>query len=374
MAKIFVTAGASGGHINPALAAALELQKRGHTVHFVLGGSKFAELVAKSGLTTHHLPAAAVNDRGLIGRIIAVGWLVIALIKALRLILAHKPDVVFSAGGYGSVALVFAANLLRTPIVLAEQNVLPGRANTLLAKMATLILLTFEETRPYLPQGIKASIRTTGTPLRTEILTALQAKPEAKNADELHLLVFGGSQGARIFADVVPEALALLPASAQAKVHIAHQVRPEDMPRMREAYSKLKLANVDLQSFFTDMPKRYKRANVLIGRSGTGTMLEAAAFGLPAIYVPLELADGHQKFNAAVAERAGAAIVVPQGDFTPANLLAQLQGLWQNTPKRASMAAAARTLGNLNAVRDVAGAVEDLLEAKIHAQTGATEE
>lgn len=363
MAKIFVTAGASGGHIYPALATAQELQARGHTLTFVLGGEKFAELVQKSGLPMHTLPASAVNDRGLLGRVVAVIWLLIALIKALRLLRQHKPDVVFSAGGYGSVALVFAANLLRTPIVLAEQNVLPGRANKLLAKMAQLILLTFDDTRAHLPQGIRAHIRTTGTPLRQEIRDALRNATPKKAGDDLHILVFGGSQGARIFADVVPEALSLLPENLQKKVHIAHQVRPEDMPRMQAAYAKLKLGSTDLQSFFGDMPKRYMAADVLIGRSGTGTLLEAAAFGLPAIYVPLELADGHQKLNAAVAERAGAALVMEQAYFTPANLLVQLQGLWHEKAKREAMAKAARTLGNPNAARDVANAVEELIVA-----------
>jgi len=368
VAKIFVTAGASGGHIYPALAAALELQARGHTVHFVLGGEKFAALVHASGLPMHTLPAAAVNDRGLIGRLIAVLWLCVALLKALSLLQQHKPAVVLSAGGYGSVALVFAANLLRVPIVLAEQNVLPGRANKLLAKMASLILLTFDDTRAHLPKGIRAHIRTTGTPMRAEILAALKALTPKKPSDTLHILVFGGSQGARIFADVVPEALALLPAAKQKKVHIAHQVRPEDMPRMQAAYGKLQLASFDLQSFFTDMPKRYQSADVLIGRSGTGTLLEAAAFGLPAIYVPLELADGHQKLNAAVAERVGAALVLPQAYFTPANLLVQLQGLWQEKAKREAMATAARTLGNPYAVRDVANAVEELMATREEAK------
>jgi UDP-N-acetylglucosamine--N-acetylmuramyl-(pentapeptide) pyrophosphoryl-undecaprenol N-acetylglucosamine transferase len=260
------------------------------------------------------------------------------------------------------VALVFAARLRGVPIILAEQNVLPGRANKLLAKMATRILLTFEETRAYLPKGIRATVMNTGTPLRAAIHAALkQAKPK-KKAGDVHLLIFGGSQGARIMADVLPEALALLPLAQQAHVHIAHQVRAEDLARTQAAYAPLKLASLTLKTFFEDMPEQYLAADILIGRSGTGTLLEAAAFGLPAIYVPLELADGHQKLNAAVAERAGAAIVLPQAYFTPANLLVQIQSLWQDMPKRAAMATAAKTLGNPHATRDVANAIEDTLE------------
>lgn len=361
MAKIFVTAGASGGHIFPAIATAQELQRRGHEVLFVLGGPKFAELVQAEKIPLAQLAAAPFNDRGFFSRLVAVVFLGFGLLQALRLLAVHRPAVVFSAGGYGSAALVFAAKWRCIPIILNEQNVLPGKANLLLARFASRILLTFEETRQYLPK-LNVPIFTTGTPLRASLLTAAQQPKPSLPKGEFHLLVLGGSQGARILSDVVPEAVRHLSAAEQAKLHITQQVRPEDTDRVAGQYAGLTLASLTLQPFFTDMPKCYQAASLLVARSGTGTVLEAALFGLPAIYVPLELADGHQKLNAAVAEAAGAALVLPQAYFTPANLLVHLRALWQEGAKLSNMATAARTLGRPEAVRTVANQIEEVME------------
>jgi UDP-N-acetylglucosamine--N-acetylmuramyl-(pentapeptide) pyrophosphoryl-undecaprenol N-acetylglucosamine transferase len=268
--------------------------------------------------------------------------------------------VVFSAGGYGSAALVFAAKLRHIPVVLNEQNVLPGRANLLLARFASRILLTFDETRQYLPK-VAAPLETTGTPLRASLLAAAAQPKPALPQGHFHLLVLGGSQGARILSDVVPEAVQHLTPAEQARFHLTQQVRAEDLPRVQAQYAGLSLASLTLQPFFADMSERYQAASVLLGRSGTGTVLEAALFGLPAIYVPLELADGHQKLNAAVAERAEAALVLPQAYFTPANLLVHLRALWQDEAKRARMAKATQKLSRPEAVKAVANVIEEFL-------------
>ncbi|MCA3244547.1 MAG: undecaprenyldiphospho-muramoylpentapeptide beta-N-acetylglucosaminyltransferase [Alphaproteobacteria bacterium] len=360
MARIFVTAGASGGHIFPAIATAQELQRRGHQVLFVLGGPKFAELVTAAEIPLAKLPAAPFNDRGWLGRGVALAYLAWALVQALRLLAQQPPAVVFSAGGYGSAALVFAAKLRGIPVVLNEQNVLPGRANRLLARFASRMLLTFEETRQYLPK-LTAPLLTTGTPLRASLLAAANQPKPALPAGHFHLLVLGGSQGARILSEVVPEAVRHLTPAEQARFHLTQQVRTEDLARVEAQYAGVKLASLTLQPFFADMPARYQAASVLLGRSGTGTVLEAALFGLPAIYVPLELADGHQKLNAAVAERADAALVLPQAYFTPANLLVHLRALWQDEAKRRRMAQAARSLSRPDAVKAVADVIEELM-------------
>ncbi len=370
MAHIMVTAGASGGHICPAIATAQELQRRGHTVLFVLGGSKFADLVAATNLPLATLAAAPFTDRGPLSRLVAVGWLAVGLWQALRLLRQQRPALVFSAGGYGSAALVFAARLCKVPIVLNEQNVLPGKANRLLARFANRVLLTFDETRAYLPP-LRGAVITTGTPIRTELLEAAATPKPRLPAGEFHLLVLGGSQGARILSDVVPEAVRLLSQGEQSRLHLTQQVRDEDLPRVQAHYAGLPLASLTLQPFFADMPARYRAASLLVGRSGTGTVLEAALFGLPALYVPLELADGHQKLNAAVAEQAGASRVIDQAYFTPANLLVHWRALWQDHAKLAHMAAAAHTLGRPDATRRVADQLEEMIEESRNDDTAA---
>jgi len=363
MARIWVTAGASGGHICPAIAVGQELVRRGHEVSFVLGGAKFAELVTEAKLPLIQLPAAPLNGRGVLGRAVALGYLLWAVGQALRLLVRTPPAVVFSAGGYGSAALVLAAKLKNIPVVLNEQNVLPGKANRLLARFATRILLTFDETRQYLPP-VRAPLITTGTPLRAGLLAAAAQPKPTLPAGHFHLLVLGGSQGARILSEVVPETIRHLTPAEQARFHLTQQVRVEDLPKVKAQYAGLPLAELTLQPFFADMPARYQAASVVLGRSGTGTLLEAALFGLPAIYVPLELADGHQHLNAAVAERAQAALVLPQAYFTPANLLVHVRALWQDEAKRQRMAQAARDISRPDATAAVAEIVEALLGEK----------
>ncbi len=357
---ILVASGASGGHLFPAIAVAQELVLRGYDMRIVLGGAKFTDIVRAARLPFVLLPAAAFNDRGLVGKLIAAFHLMRGFFMAWQLVCRLKPIAVFGTGGYATVALVLAARLGGVPVIIHEQNVLPGRANRFLATWAKVVLLTFDKTRTYLPL-LKAKVLVTGTPLRSEILAA--AKPVAARNMKLrkgrgfHILVLGGSQGARILSDVVPEAVALLDAKERAQLRVVHQARPEDLQRVQARYMALGLAEVEVAPFFHDMPDRYAAAQMVIGRSGTGTLLECAVFGVPALYVPLELADGHQKLNAAVAEDAGAALIMPQTLFTPANVLVQIRALWQKPERCAAMAAAAVQLANTQATEAVVNAV-----------------
>jgi UDP-N-acetylglucosamine--N-acetylmuramyl-(pentapeptide) pyrophosphoryl-undecaprenol N-acetylglucosamine transferase len=356
--RVLVASGASGGHLFPALAVAQELRQRGHVVTLVLGGAKFMEIVQATGLPVVRLPAAAFNDRGVVGLVWAVVKLLLGFGRAWRLVRATKPAVVFGTGGYATVALILAAKVQGVPTVIHEQNVLPGRANWMLARWAALVLLTFAESKKYLPCPC-GKVLVAGTPLRQEILQA--AKKAAVPSKFFRMLVLGGSQGSRILSEVVPDMLGLLSAKERASVVVMQQARAEDAPQVQAALAKLGLAKFEVVPFFKDMPARYAAADLLIGRSGVGTVLEAALFGVPAIYVPLELADGHQKLNAAVAENAGAAVVVGQPYFTPANLLVQVRALMQDPARRAAMRTAALTLGNPNATAAVTAALEDLM-------------
>lgn len=357
--QVLMASGASGGHLFPALAVAEELRAQGHGVTMVLGGRKFAELVTATGLPLVQLPAAAFNDRGVLRLAWACFRLLQGVWQAWWLLKRLRPQVVFGTGGYATVAVVLAARAWRIPVVIHEQNVLPGRANTFLAKLASKVVLTFGESQPYFAANLGHKLVLGGMPLRRAIVdAAAHAVPKPKDG-VLTLLVLGGSQGARILAEVVPEAIRLLNPEERKHLRVVQQARPEEVDRVREGYASLNppLASFEVAPFFHDLPAHYATADVLVGRSGVGTVLEAALFGLPAMYVPLELADGHQKLNAAVAEQAGAAVVLAQAYFTPANLLVQLRSLWQDESRREAMATAARGLLKPDAARTVADIV-----------------
>ncbi|RYG60903.1 MAG: undecaprenyldiphospho-muramoylpentapeptide beta-N-acetylglucosaminyltransferase [Alphaproteobacteria bacterium] len=365
---ILVASGASGGHLFPALSVAKELTKsvasgrgkrEGFDVKVILGGNKFLDVVERTGLPYVRLPAAAFNDRGPL----RLAWAVVKLgqgfLKALKLVMREKPVAVFGTGGYATVALMLAAKLRGVPTVIHEQNVLPGRANRFLARIADVVVLTFEDSLKYLPP-VKGRVVVGGTPLREEILVAAaRATLAAKKSKHFTLVVLGGSQGARILGEVVPEMVAMMPEAERKTLRVVQQVRIDDLARVKNMYDAMGLAEVVVQPFFTDMPTVYAEADLLIGRSGVGTVLECAAFGVPAIYVPLELADGHQKLNAGVAEQVGAAVVVEQSYFTPANLLVHVRAIRGDKARLEAMSAAAHTLARPDATQVVAKVIAE---------------
>lgn len=353
--KILLATGASGGHMFPALSVATALKKQGCDCVFIVGGSKFNHLVTEAGFTAHHLPASALNVRSFTRKLKGGLNLVRAFIRALCLIQKEKPDAIFGTGGYATVALVLAGKLLGVPTLIHEQNVMPGRANTFLSRFADHILLTFEGTRSYLPKAAHKT-EVTGYPLRPEAQKAATQKHTRANAP-LRLLVLGGSQGSRILSEVIPEAIALLDNSLRQNLFIHHQARTEDESAVIAAYEKQNLAGFDVTPFIKNMTYALSAAHLFVGRSGTGTVAEMCVFGRPAIYVPLSLADGHQALNAHVAEKAGAAHLLMEKDFTPEALATKLKELLTNADLRTQMEKTARAILPLDGAEKTAAAV-----------------
>lgn len=349
---ILVASGASGGHLFPALAVAQALRPT-FDVRVILGGTKFVDIVQKAGLPFVRLPAAAFNDRGPLRLVWAFAKLLQGFLLALNLVIRTKPVCVFGTGGYATVALMLAAKLRGVPTVIHEQNVLPGRANRFLSRIASVVMVTFEESLQYMP-GVSGRVVVTGTPLREDILVLANQDKPVRKAGEFCLLVLGGSQGARILGEVIPEMVATMSEAERATLHIVQQVRPDEVQRVIGVYAKLGLASVVVKPFFDNLPELYSRADLVIGRSGVGTVLECATLGVPAIYVPLELADGHQKLNAGVAEKVGAAVVVEQAYFTPANLMVHVRSLRNDPARLEAMSNAAKTLAKPDATDAVA--------------------
>ncbi|ODN71558.1 UDP-N-acetylglucosamine--N-acetylmuramyl-(pentapeptide) pyrophosphoryl-undecaprenol N-acetylglucosamine transferase [Methylobrevis pamukkalensis] len=357
MATFLLAAGGTGGHLFPAEALALELARRGHAVELATD-----ERVADYGRdfparTIHVVPSATFGDRSPLGLARSALRLGKGYLSARRLLRRLRPAAVVGFGGYPTVPPLTAAVSLRIPTIVHEANAVMGRANRFLAGRVTAVATGFADTdfKDTKPAGIVVH---TGNPVRAKVLEA--AGPyEAPLSDEpFRLVVFGGSQGARVFSDLVPPAIALLDAATRARLHIVQQVRAEDSERVASAYAAMGVTP-EIAPFFTDLPQRISAGHLIVCRSGASTIAELGVLGRPSILVPLPHAlDNDQRTNARWLERAGGAIVAEQASLDPGSL-ARLIGDLMAAPSRLDlMAAAAAVTGRTDAVLRLADLAE----------------
>ena len=354
---IIVAAGGTGGHFFPAEALAAELIRRGRRVALMTdarsGGLSSAVF---QGAETHVLKGAGIAGRGLARGSRAVLALAAGTLEARRLIDRLRPAAIVGFGGYPSVPPVLAARLSkrRPPVILHEQNAVLGRANRTLARFADGLALGMDQTSrlPARPAHIVV-----GNPVRPAIQVLAGTPYSAPEpGSPINLLITGGSLGARVFSDVVPAAIVLLPARLRARLSIVQQCRAEDLDRVRDAYAGLGVP-AELSAFFPDLAGRLARAHFVIARAGASTVAEIAAIGRPALLVPLPGAiDGHQARNAASID----ADVLEQAEITqrPA-LLAEALASRLATPDRLAMMATATAA---HARPQAAAALADLVE------------
>lgn len=356
--SIFVLmAGGTGGHLFPAMALAQELGRRGHEIHLMTD-----HRVANYGqqfpaLETHIIPSATPSVRNPI-KFAGAAFKIMGGVGVARGKLAKiKPAAVVGFGGYPVVPSFFAARMLGIPGILHEQNAVMGRANRALASRATGIALSFARTQHAERFADKSLL--TGNPVRDRVLaTASVPYPAIDEGGPLRLVVTGGSQGARAFSDFVPPAIAALPDGLRQRLYIEQQCRPEDMDRVAEAYRQMK-ANVDLQPFFADLPERMAKAHLVIARAGATTIAELTVLGRPSILVPLPGAlDADQKNNALSIDAAKAGWIVEQATISPPSLANRLASLFSDPATLTAAAAAAKSLGQPNAVERLADLVE----------------
>ena len=283
--------------------------------------------------------------------------LAVGTVRAAALIRRLKPAAVVGFGGYPTLPPLFAARLLGVPTLIHDSNAVMGRANRLLSRGVTAIATSLPGVIDHEP-ALAAKATLTGTPLRPAILAAAAVPFAPPGADgRLRLLVVGGSQGARVMADIVPPAIERLEPSLWRRLALVQQVRQEDMDRVSAAYRRLQI-DAELQPFFADLPARLAASHLVISRSGAGTVAELAAVGRPSILVPLPGAlDQDQFANAGVLERVGAAIRVVQSEFSPDRLAAEISALAAEPSRLAAMATAARSAGTLDAAQRLADLV-----------------
>src|SRR6185312_12816713 len=246
---------------------------------------------------------------------------------ALNLMRRLKPAAVVGFGGYPTVPPLLAARLFGVPTLVHESNAVLGRANRFLSSRVSAIATSLPGVLDRDP-ALAAKTTTVGTPMRPAILAAAAVKfvtPELTGP--LRLLVVGGSQGARVMADIVPPAIERLEPALWRRLVLTQQVREEDMARVRAVYDRLEIST-ELAPFFTDLPARLASSHLVVSRSGAGTVAELAAIGRPSILVPLPGAIDQDQFaNAGVLAKVNGALRIPQGDFTPVRLATEISAL-----------------------------------------------
>jgi UDP-N-acetylglucosamine--N-acetylmuramyl-(pentapeptide) pyrophosphoryl-undecaprenol N-acetylglucosamine transferase len=294
---------------------------------------------------THIIPSDTVRGRNPVALARTALTLGRGLVRAYGVLRRVRPAAVVGFGGYPTLPPVGAATVLKIPTVIHEQNAVMGRANRQLASHVTAIATSFGGVLDAEP-ALAAKATRTGNPVRPAAIAASATPFVAPDADGLvRLLVFGGSQGARIMSEVVPAAIEQLDASLRTRLLLAQQARDEDLARVRDVYARLSIAS-EVSPFFSDLPARIAAAHIVIGRSGASTVAELAVIGRPSILVPLPGAlDQDQFANAGVLEAAGGALRLRQDDFTPSRLAAEIARLATSPQALAAMAQAARSQG-----------------------------
>ncbi len=358
---VFVAAGGTGGHLFPAEALAVALSKRGVIVDLVTDerATRYGDF---PGRMTHIVPSATFagpNPLRLAGAAVKLGR---GLAVSFSLLKRLRPAAVVGFGGYPTIPPLVTATKRKIPSVIHEANGVLGRANRLLGGRVQAIATGFPGLLASDPE-LGPKVTHTGNPIRPAVVEAAKA-PYPDAGGPLRILVFGGSQGARVMADVVPAAIELVPMALRARLAVTQQARDEDIPRVRAAYERFGLA-VEIEPFFRDLPARIAANHLVISRSGASTVAELAAIGRPAILVPLPHAlDQDQRANAAMLERAGGAILLDQARFTPGSVAAEIARLAAAPGVLAGMAAAAKAQGVLDAADRLADLVMDVAGLK----------
>jgi UDP-N-acetylglucosamine--N-acetylmuramyl-(pentapeptide) pyrophosphoryl-undecaprenol N-acetylglucosamine transferase len=355
-----LAAGGTGGHLFPAQALAERLLAAGAAVHLATDRRADAFAASSPGVAIHLVWSGRIGG-GPLQSACGIAETAVGIVQARRLLRRLDPDAVVGFGGYPSVPTMWAAAQLGYPTALHEQNAVLGRANRLLARRVNRIAIGFAATA-----GLRAADRGravhTGNPVRPQIQAVAGApyRPPAPGAP-IELVVLGGSQGARIFSDVVPAALAALPTELRTALHVSQQARPEDREWAAAALREAGIA-AEVESFFTDVPARLARAQLVICRAGASTVAELAAVGRPALMVPYPHAtDDHQLANARAFADAGAGWVVPQSALSPPMLSNLLVERLADAAGLALAAAQARGFARDDAAERLAALVLGLL-------------
>jgi UDP-N-acetylglucosamine--N-acetylmuramyl-(pentapeptide) pyrophosphoryl-undecaprenol N-acetylglucosamine transferase len=354
--RVVLAAGGTGGHMFPARALAEALISRGIEVTLITDrrGAGFGDDLP--GVVTHRISAGTPSGSP-VQRVKGLAQLARGYFQARSLLRKLAPECVVGFGGYPSAPALMAATRMRLPSIVHEQNAVLGRANRMLARRVDVIATAHDQVSGVAELDLP-KIAKVGNPVRASIVKLrADAYPAPVPDGELRLLVLGGSQGARILSQVVPEAIAQLPETKRARLSVVQQCRQEDIALVRETYAAYRVRCV-LETFFADLPDRMSWCQLIVSRAGASTVAELAVAGRPAILVPFAAAtDDHQAANARMLAAAGGAWMMREDSFTPESLAARLEFYLRQPSILTRAAARAREVG----VPDAADRLADLV-------------
>jgi UDP-N-acetylglucosamine--N-acetylmuramyl-(pentapeptide) pyrophosphoryl-undecaprenol N-acetylglucosamine transferase len=361
--NITLAAGGTGGHMVPAHALAAELKARGHGVMLITDerGAKIPALF--EGVPTHILPAGRLGG-GPIGWIKAAMSVLAGRREAKALYREFTPDAVVGFGGYPAFPALLAADSRGIPTILHEQNAVLGRVNRMLAGSASAIATAYPDVERLKPR-YRRKVELVGNPVRVSVARlGTMPFPEFDDTAPLKILVTGGSQGATVLGQVVPDALGMLPPKLRHRLQVIQQCRPDDIEAVRNRYAALNIP-AELLTYIEDMPDKLAEAHLVIARAGASTIAELTAAGRPAILIPLPIAtDDHQTVNAREMAKAGGARMIPQDEFRPEVLAAQIEAIAGDPQALSNAADRALSVGRPHATSDLADLVERIAGGK----------
>jgi UDP-N-acetylglucosamine--N-acetylmuramyl-(pentapeptide) pyrophosphoryl-undecaprenol N-acetylglucosamine transferase len=347
--NIIFAVGGTGGHLFPAIAIAQEFMVRNFANHIIfIGTGKPIEVsvLSRYGFVSRKIPAEGIKGRGLFRQARAILIMMRGVFQSIRVLKSDKPDLIIGMGSYSAVPVVLAAWLNHIPVVLCEQNVLPGIANRVLSRIADRVCISFENTIGNLP---KSKLKFTGNPVRKEILQAEQKEKDLK--EPFTILILGGSQGAHGINMAVIDALEIFKETE--KFFFIHQTGENDENIVRTAYEK-KQISCEVRAFFKDMKRIYEKADLVVCRAGATTVAEISALGKPAIFIPFpHAADNHQVLNARLFYEAGASEMISEKELTGKVLAEKIVNLAKDRPQLEKMTKISASLGRPDAAINI---------------------
>lgn len=353
---VVLTAGGTGGHIYPAEALALELEHRGYEVVLFTDARGVKNYKGKlTEIKNRAICSGGVVGKSMFAKIVSLCKVGIGVLQAMFYLLFNRPNCVVGFGGYASFPTAFAAVILRIPLVVHEQNSVMSRTNRILARFAALVAQSFNNTL-YIPKKTKTIL--SGMPVRENIVKLFE-KQYNYDDEKINIVVLGGSQGAKVFADTVPQAIGELDEQYRKKICVYQQCRKGDEDGIRKQYDDISCEAV-VKSFFDNMSELYENATMIISRAGASSVYEIAAAGVPAVFVPLPTAaDNHQYYNAKEFADIGSCLLINQSELEDKNVLKKaLDDLLSNPKKLADMA----SLAKKTAIVDAAKRLADVLD------------
>ena len=356
--SIVVTTGGTGGHIFPADAFAKEMQSRGWFVRFLTDkrGMKYADNLSADKVIK--VSSASPNVRKPHKLIFSLTKLTFGTIMSLLRMTLKRPRLVAGFGGYSSFPVLLAALLLRIPIVVHEQNTVLGRVNRFFAKRAIVVASGFDKL-DRLPANSNHVV--TGNPIRQEFVDNKNS-PYPNIDEKLNVLVTGGSSGAQIFGEVLPEAFCRLPESIRRKISIVQQALPDQIPSINKLYGDHGI-EVELRSFFDNIPELLVKSHLVIARSGASSVCEIACIGRPVIFVPLKIAmDDHQTVNAKMLVDAGLADTISEDEVSIEIMASKLLEYLSNPTLLQEKVKQNKVEVTLSASKNLSNQIESLLK------------